>query len=135
MWVVARADSQPQTIQPAMNVKKDVEETRSLLKGRDVLSIRNRCVDLKLYNLTDARSPHKEGISLNDLAATLVKGDAEISILYVPDALVALSNFPGKIKIVGAITYKQVVGIGIAKKSPTSKTVAIALRNDHGSRR
>jgi len=52
------------------------------------------------------------------LAAVLVKGDAEISILDVPDALVALRKFPGKIKILGAITGKQSMGFGISKESP-----------------
>lgn len=55
---------------------------------------------------------------MNDLAAALVKGAAEISILDVPDSLIALSKFPGKIKILGSITGKQDMGFGFSKESP-----------------
>jgi ABC-type amino acid transport substrate-binding protein len=118
IWVIARSDSQIQPIGPTSDINRDAEKTRSLLKGRNVLSIRNTCVDLKLYGLEEARPLYKEGITLNDLAAVLIKGDAEISILDVPDALVALTKFPGKIKILGAITGPQSMGFGIAKESP-----------------
>ncbi len=118
IWVVAKADSPLRPIQPSLDPKKDVEQTRLLLKGRDVLGIKNTCVDLALYNLSDSKPIYKEGVSLNDLAAVLVQGEAAISILDVPDSLVALSKFPGKIKILGAITEKQDMGFGISKESP-----------------
>lgn len=118
IWVVAKADSPVKPIQPTSDPKKDVEVTRDLLKGREVLGIKNTCVDLDLYNLKDSKPIYMEGISLNDLAAALIKGAAEISILDVPDSLVALSKFPGKIKILGSITGKQDMGFGISKDSP-----------------
>ena len=118
IWVVAKADSPVKPIQPTSDPKKDVEVTRDLLKGREVLGIKNTCVDLDLYNLKDSKPIYMEGITLNDLAAALIKGAAEISILDVPDSLVALSKFPGKIKILGSITEKQDMGFGISKDSP-----------------
>ena len=118
IWVVAKADSPVKPIQPTSDPKKDVEVTRDLLKGREVLGIKNTCVDLDLYNLKDSKPIYMEGITLNDLAAALIKGAAEISILDVPDSLVALSKFPGKIKILGSITGKQDMGFGISKDSP-----------------
>jgi len=118
IWVIARADSPLKPILPTLDLKKDVEVTRDLLKGKDVLGIKNTCVDLDLYNLSDSRPIYKEGVTLNDLAAALVKGAAEISILDVPDSLIALSKFPGKIKILGSITGKQDMGFGFSKESP-----------------
>lgn len=118
IWVVAKADSSVKPIQPSSDPKKDVEVTRDLLKGREVLGIKNTCVDLDLYNLKDSKPIYMEGITLNDLAAALIKGAADISILDVPDSLVALSKFPGKIKILGSITGKQDMGFGISKDSP-----------------
>jgi len=53
IWVLARADSKLQPIQPTMDPEKDVTATRALLNGREVLSIRNTWVDVNLYNLTD----------------------------------------------------------------------------------
>ncbi|MFH0958171.1 MAG: transporter substrate-binding domain-containing protein [Pseudomonadota bacterium] len=121
IWVVARADSPLHPIKPTNDLKKDVQATRLLLKGRDVLGIKNTCVDLSLYNIKDVRPVYMDGVTLNDLAAVLVKGDVEISILDVPDSLVALSKFPGRIKILGAITEKQDMGYGISKDSPKLK--------------
>lgn len=118
IWVIAKADSPIKPIQPTSDPKKDVEATRDLLKGKEVLGIKNTCVDLDLYNLSDSKPIYKEGITLNDLAAALIKGAAEISILDVPDSLVALSKFPGKIKILGSITGKQDMGFGFSKESP-----------------
>lgn len=96
--VVDKADSPVKPIQPTSDPKKDVEVTRDLLKGREVLGIKNTCGDLDLYNLKDSKPFYMEGVTLNDLAAVLIKGAAEISILDVPDSLVALSMFSGKIK-------------------------------------
>jgi len=118
IWVVARADSPLRPIQSTMDTNRDVEQTRLLLKGKEVLSIRNTCVDLALYDLNDARPLYKEGLSLNDLAGVLIQGEAELSILDVPDSLVALRKFPGKIKILGAITGRQDMAFGISKESP-----------------
>ncbi len=118
IWVVAKADSPLKPIQPTSDPKEDVQVTRDLLKGRDVLGIKNTCVDPNLYNLKDAKPIYMEGVTLNDLAAVLIKGPAGISILDVPDSLVALSKFPGKIKILGSITGKQDMAFGISKDSP-----------------
>ncbi|MGD9819375.1 MAG: transporter substrate-binding domain-containing protein [Desulfomonilaceae bacterium] len=118
IWVIAKADSPLKPIQPTSDPKKDVEAIRDLLKGKEVLGIKNTCVDLDLYNLSESKPIYKEGITLNDLAAALIKGAAEISILDVPDSLVALSKFPGKIKILGSITGKQDMGFGFSKESP-----------------
>jgi hypothetical protein len=68
--------------------------------------------------LSKAKPLYKEDITLDDLAAVLIKGEAEVSILYVPDALIALGKYPGQIKILGAITARQSTGFGIAKESP-----------------
>jgi len=55
--------------------------------------------------------------SLNDLAPAVIKGEAELTLLDVPDALVALEKFPGKIKIIGPISGKQYIGCAFAKNS------------------
>ncbi len=53
IWVVTRADSELKPISPSGDIKKDVTATKSLLIGKDVLGIRNTCVDPKLYNLEE----------------------------------------------------------------------------------
>jgi len=44
---------------------------------------------------------------LNEIAAAMLNKEAEMTILNVPDALVALDKWKGKIKIIGPVSDKQ----------------------------
>jgi ABC-type amino acid transport substrate-binding protein len=118
IWIVARADSDLKPIHATGDVHKDVQASKDLLKGKTVLGIPNTCVDPALYNLQDIRPIFLQGGGLNDLAPAVVKGQYELTILDVPDSLVALMNYPGKLKILGTITENQDMGFGISKDSP-----------------
>lgn len=119
IWLVARADSPLKPIIPHKSVDKDIAAVRGLLKGRTLLGKVSTCLDPSLYGLkeTGARIKLFPG-SLNDLAPAVIQGEAELTLLDVPDALVALEKFPGKIKIIGPITDKQYMGCAFAKDSP-----------------
>jgi ABC-type amino acid transport substrate-binding protein len=100
-------------------VEKDIAVVRALLQGRSLLGKASTCLDPSLYNMkaTGARIKLFRG-SLNDLAPAVIQGDSEVTLLDVPDALVALEKFPGKIKIIGPITDKQYMGCAFAKNAP-----------------
>lgn len=119
IWLVAKADSPIKPIIPSETVEKDIARVRALLKGRSLLGKASTCLDPSLYNMkeTGARIKLFHG-SLNDLAPAVIQGDSETTLLDVPDALVALEKFPGKIKIVGPITDKQYMGCAFAKNAP-----------------
>jgi len=118
IWVIARDDSGLKPLQPTGDTAKDIEVTRLILAGKEVLGIPSTCVDPQLYGLKDVKPLYKEGLNLNDLAAVIVKGEAHVAILDVPDALVALEKYPGKLKVLGTITDKQEMAFGISKTSP-----------------
>jgi len=118
IWVVVRDDSALQPIVPSGDARKDVEATKRLLEGRQVLGVRNTCVDPMFYGLKDVKPLYDDKLNLNDLAPAVIKGDADITILDVPDSLVALAKFPGKLKVLGAITEKQDMAFGISKDCP-----------------
>ena len=119
IWLVAKADSPIQPIAPHEAVEKDIAVVKALLKGRSLLGKTSTCLDPSLYNLkvTGARIKLFQG-SLNDLAPAVIQGECELTLLDVPDALVALEKFPGKIKIIGPITEKQYMGCAFAKDAP-----------------
>jgi ABC-type amino acid transport substrate-binding protein len=52
------------------------------------------------------------------MAPAILRGDAETSLLDVPDALVALEKWPAKIKVIGPISEPQVMGVAFRKESP-----------------
>lgn len=106
IWLVARADSPVKPIKPTPNdIKKDIARVREVMKGRTVLALPKTCLDPSLYKLeeTGAAITLFTG-NLNEIAPAIVNGEAEMTILDVPDALIALEKWPGKIKIIGPIS-------------------------------
>ncbi len=119
IWLIARADSEVRPIKPTGSIEKDIEKTRALMKDRSVLSLEKTCLDPGLYKLSDAGAKviAFQG-RLNEVAPALLKGEADLTILDVPDALIALEKWRGKLKILGPITDKQEMGAGFPKDSP-----------------
>lgn len=120
VWLVVKADSQVTPIVPTGDINKDIELTRSKLKDLTLLCKSGTCLDPTLFNLepTGAKPKLFQG-SLNDLAPALIlKGETDAILLDVPDALVALQKFPGKIKIIGPMSGTQDMAVAFAKESP-----------------
>lgn len=117
IWLVARADSPLQPIEPSGNLEKDIEKVRSELQGRTLLGKANTCLDPSLYDIdaTGADVALFEG-SLNDMAGAVIQGQVDATLLDVPDALVALTKWPGKIKVIGPLSGQQAMGVGFRKE-------------------
>ena len=118
IWVISRADSNLNPIRPTGEPAKDVLLTKNLLAGKQILGIKETCLDPDLYNIQGCASKYIEGLQLNDLPAAIIKGDCELTLQDAPDALLALANYPAKIKVIGAITNDQFMAYGISKESP-----------------
>ena len=119
VWLVARADSAMQPIQPSNDVLQDIVNVKLLLNRRTVIGVRDTCTDPSLYNLDEiGAAPRIFHGTLNELAPAIINGVAEATILDVPDALVALEKWPGKIKVIGPISPEQEMGCGFAKTAP-----------------
>jgi ABC-type amino acid transport substrate-binding protein len=119
IWLIARADSSVRPIKPSKDVKKDIDVVRRVLNGKKVLALPKTCLDPILYDLesTGATILNYNG-QLNALAPALIYKEAELTILDVPDALIALEKWPGKIKIIGPISPPQLMAVGFQKSSP-----------------
>jgi ABC-type amino acid transport substrate-binding protein len=119
IWLIARSDSKVRPIKPTGDLEKDIEKTRTLMEGKSVLSLEKTCLDPSLYNLaaSGAQVVCFKG-KLNELAPALLHKDAEMTILDVPDALIALEKWRGKLKILGPITGQQEMGAGFPKDAP-----------------
>jgi len=119
IWLVTRSDSPIKPIKPTKNIEKNIEMTKALMKNRTVLTLEKTCLDPALYNLsaTGAKIINFQG-KLNEVAPAMLKKEAELTILDVPDALVALDKWKGKIKILGPVSDKQQMAAGFSKDSP-----------------
>jgi membrane-bound lytic murein transglycosylase MltF len=119
VWLVARAEADLKPIKPSGNLERDIAAVKALLRNRSVLGKKNTCLDPDLYdiNATGARVKLFQG-GLNDLAPALLKGEAELTLLDIPDALVALQKWPGKIKVIGPVSGMQDMAVAFRKDSP-----------------
>jgi ABC-type amino acid transport substrate-binding protein len=119
VWLVARSESPQKPITPAGDIDQDIAAVRALLKGCSLLGKTNTCLDPSLYNLdqTGAKVKLFPG-GLNELAPAVLNGEAQMTLLDVPDALIALEKWPGKIKIIGPLSRKQEMGAAFTKDSP-----------------
>ncbi len=120
IWLIARADSAVKPIKPSPDsVKQDIGGVREKMKGKKVLALPKTCLDPGLYKLeeTGAAVILFTG-NLNELAPAVINGEAEMTILDAPDALIALEKWPGKIKIIGPISPPQTMAVGFRKSSP-----------------
>lgn len=119
IWLIAPATSRVAPITPTGALKDDIAVTFKLISGVSVLAKPNTCLDPKLYDLTGhgAQVVNYEG-SLNHMAPNLLGGMADLTILDVPDALVALRRWQGKIKILGPLSEPQYMAAAFPKNSP-----------------
>ncbi len=121
VWILARADSHMKPIKPSGDTDRDIASVKALLKDRTILGLAKTCLDPSLYGIKDtgARIKLFEG-NLNELAPAVINGDADATLLDVPDALIALEKWPGEVKVIGPVSHKQNMGFAFAKTSPRS---------------
>ncbi|MEN6374560.1 MAG: transporter substrate-binding domain-containing protein [Smithella sp.] len=119
VWLIARADSPVQPIKPTRNIKKDIELVKKIIAGQPLLGKAETCLDPYLYGLEKITDKIKffPG-SVNDIAPAVIKGDANLALLDLPDALVALQKWPGKIKVIGPVSGRQDMAVAFSKDSP-----------------
>jgi ABC-type amino acid transport substrate-binding protein len=119
IWLIARADSPVKPIKPTKNITKDIALTKALMKDKTVLAMEKTCLDPGLYKLdaTGAKVVCRTG-NLNEMAPAVLNKEGDLTILDVPDALVALDKWKGKLKILGPVSDKQQMAAAFPKSSP-----------------
>ena len=108
VWLVSRADLPVSPITPSAVLDKDIAATKALMPRRTLLGKANTCLDPELYDIkaTGAKVAMFKG-TLNEMAPALINGESELTLLDVPDALVALQKWPGEIKVIGPVSERQ----------------------------
>lgn len=119
VWIVAQANSKISPIRPSGDINKDIDLVKSMLNGRDILGMAGTCLDPSLYGIADAGARVRlfKG-NLNELAPAVINGQAELTLLDVADALIAMEKWAGKIKVIGPVSEAQKMGFAFAKTSP-----------------
>lgn len=121
VWLIARVDSQIKPIKPSGDIHTDIDQVKNLLAGQTVLTMNGTCLDARLYDLyptwANIRELDPNG-SLDEIVPAIVKGFTETALIDIPNALVALLEWPGDIKIIGPISEPQQMAVAVPKSSP-----------------
>jgi ABC-type amino acid transport substrate-binding protein len=140
VWVMARADSTVRPIKPSGDVETDIMAVKKLLSRRSVLGVSSTCLDPALYKLdrTGAKVQLQK-LQLDEVAPALIKGESELALLDVADAMIALQKWPGRIKVIGPISPRQEMAAAFRKDAPRLREAfdgfLIELRRDGTYRR
>ena len=121
VWLVARAQSSLRPITPTGSLVADIRKLKQLMRGRSVLALENTCLDPGLYDIAKTGARVKlanSTLQLNEMAPAVLNGDAETTLLDVPDALIALDKWPGELKVIGPVSGNQEMSVAFRKSSP-----------------
>lgn len=119
--LVARADSRLAPVKGSASLANDIAETKALIGKRSLLGMERTCIDPGNYGLKDKGfdlRAYTKSTNLNEIVPALLNGDAELTLLDVPDAILDLKKWAGKIKVLGPISEEQKLAAAFPKSSP-----------------
>ena len=119
--LVVKADAPYRPIKGSKNLLDDIAETKALIGTKSLLVMERTCLDPANYGLKgkgiDLRA-YTKNTNLNEMVPALLNGEAELTLLDVPDAILDLKKWSGKIKVLGPISEEQQLAAAFPKDSP-----------------
>lgn len=120
VWVIAKVDSKVTPINPSATLEMDIKKVKEKIAGQTVLTRPNTCLDGRLYELdkTDAHVKiHPNSKQIIEMVPSVIQNQNDLTLLDVPDALLALEKWSGEIKVIGPISQEQLMGVAFRKDS------------------
>lgn len=119
--LVARAESPFSPIPGSRDLNADIDLTKKLIGKNSLLVMEKTCLDPSNYGLKgvglDLRS-YTKSTNLNEMVPALLNKEAELTLLDVPDAILDLKKWAGKIKVLGPISEHQDLAAAFPKDAP-----------------
>ena len=119
--LVARADSALQPIKDTPRLERDIESTKALIGKRSLLVMERTCLDPTNYGLKgtgiNLRS-YTQSTNINEMVPAMLAGEADYTLLDVPDVVLDLTKWSGKIKVIGPISEEQDLAVAFPRTSP-----------------
>ena len=119
--LVAPADSAVHPIPGSDDLAADIKATKALIGDHSLLVMDRTCLAPDNYGLRNAGydlRAYTKSTNLNEMAPAMLAGQAELTLLDVPDAILDLKRWGGKIKIVGPISEEQILASAFPKDAP-----------------
>lgn len=120
VWLVAKSNSDIKPIIPSNSLENDIVKVKNSIKDKKLLTRPNTCLDASLYNINKNNTKiliHPKEKSIIEMVPALINNQAEVTLLDVPDALIAIEKWSGEIKIIGPVSQNQEMGVGFRKES------------------
>jgi len=119
--LVARADSAFKPIKGSNSLEKDILETKAMIGKHSLLVMERTCLDPANYGLKGVGidlKAYSKSTNLNEMIPALINKEAELTLLDVPDAILDLKKWSGKIKVLGPISEHQELAAAFPKDAP-----------------
>lgn len=119
--LVSRADAPYKPIQEGRNIEEDIRATKSMIGKKTLLVMEGTCLDPAGYGLKGVGidlKAYNKSTNLNEMVPALLNREAELTLLDVPDAILDLQRWAGKIKVLGPISGEQELAAAFPKSSP-----------------
>ena len=121
VWLLSRPDSAARPITPSGDREQDIKTTKATLKLGTTLVMDNSCLDPTLYDLEGKGYKLKRftgSTNLNDIVPALLKHESDMTLLDVPDVMVAMERWSGQVMVIGPISEEQRMAAAFRKDSP-----------------
>jgi len=121
VWLMARADSPLVPVKESGNLARDIEATKALIGGKSLLVMEKTCLDPAGYGLKGVGidlKAYTKSTNLNEMVPALLNGEADLTLLDVPDALLDLKKWAGRIKVLGPVSGEQEMAAAMRKSGP-----------------
>ncbi|MBK5967591.1 MULTISPECIES: transporter substrate-binding domain-containing protein [Thiorhodovibrio] len=121
VMLIARADSPIQPIKGSDNLLQDIEETKALIGQQSLLVMEKTCLDPANYGLDGVGIElhvYTKSSNINEMVPALLKLDADLSLLDVPDLMLDMQKWAGTFKVIGPISQEQALAAAFPKDAP-----------------
>jgi len=116
--LVAPSASSIQPIREGASLSEDIKETKQLIGNQSLLVMERTCLDPANYGLTGVGldlKAYTKSANLNEMVPALLNGEAQLTLLDVPDAVLDLRKWAGQIKVLGPVSERQTLAAAFPK--------------------
>jgi ABC-type amino acid transport substrate-binding protein len=131
--LVAPAESDLQPIEDGADLAADIANTRKAIGSRSLLVMDRTCLDPTNYGLDNVGidlKAYNKSANLNEMVPAMLNKEAELTLLDVPDAILDLRKWAGRIKIIGPISEQQMLATAFPKDAPALRDEFNAYLHD-----
>jgi ABC-type amino acid transport substrate-binding protein len=131
--LVAPAESNLQPIEDGADLAADIANTRKVIGSKSVLVMERTCLDPTNYDLVNVGidlKAYNKSANLNEMVPAMLNKEAELTLLDVPDAILDLRKWAGRIKILGPISDRQILATAFPKDAPALRDEFNAYLSD-----